>query len=128
MFGLQMEGCFDVAGVVSPVGGFLELLPGAANWVGDVVGPGKPKGRTELPERCARLATTQLFGYFDSRMLVAFDFFGSTNAFSAWMSSRSIREVASLRPSLTENQWKVENLTRSYETRSSPLLILPGLR
>ncbi len=32
-------------------GGAIGLLPGTVNQVGDAVGAGKPKGRTELPDR-----------------------------------------------------------------------------
>jgi len=50
VFGVQVERRFDFASPHSPVGGSLGLLLGTAEQVGDAVGAGKPKGRTEVPE------------------------------------------------------------------------------
>jgi hypothetical protein len=44
---------------LSPANGSVELLLGAANQVGDTVGPGKTESEPEFPERCTRQATAQ---------------------------------------------------------------------
>jgi len=51
VFGVQAERGVDFAGPLSPASGFLGLLLGSADQVGDAVGAGKPKGRTEFPVR-----------------------------------------------------------------------------
>jgi len=53
VFGVQVKRRLDFAGPHSPAGGSLELLLGTANQVGGAVGTGKPKGRTEFPERAS---------------------------------------------------------------------------
>jgi len=50
VFGVQVERRLDFASAHSPIRGSLGLLLGTADQVGNAVGTGKPKGRTEFPE------------------------------------------------------------------------------
>jgi len=65
--GVQSERRLDFAGPHSPVGGSLGLLLGAAHQVGDAVGPGKPKSRTEFTKRGTCPATTQPSSHVSTR-------------------------------------------------------------
>ena len=68
MFGVQVERHIDFARPLSPVGGSLGLLLGAANQVGNAVGAGKPKGKTEFPETVLHPPRQIGFGSLNQRV------------------------------------------------------------
>ena len=68
VFGVQVERYIDFARPLSPVGGSLGLLLGLANQVGNAVGAGKPKGKTEFPETMLHPPSQIGFGSLNQRV------------------------------------------------------------